>query len=85
MWYDYWTNEAIVGGQLIEITAALERLPLFMRAGAVLPELLIIRPTRCMLHVYPGDAENVFYEDSGAGRDVRAGKLSLGLYHLRMG
>ncbi|MEO8393552.1 MAG: TIM-barrel domain-containing protein [Chloroflexota bacterium] len=72
LWYDYWTNEAIFGGKVIEITAALERLPLFVRAGAVLPEILTASDT-LLLHVYPGDSENVLYEDSGVGLDGESG------------
>jgi len=72
LWYDYWTNEAILGGRVIEITAALERMPLFVRAGAVLPEMLTASET-LLLHVYPGDSENVLYEDSGVGLDAENG------------
>ncbi len=71
LWYDYWTNEAIFGGQLITITAALERLPLFVRAGAVLPELRT--SGELLLHIYPGDSENALYEDSGIGLDGESG------------
>jgi alpha-glucosidase len=70
LWYDYWTNETVVGGKAIEITASLERLPLFVRAGVVLPENA---PDSLVLRVYPGDAESVFYEDNGEGRDLEQG------------
>ncbi len=72
LWFDYWTNEALPGGRQIEITAPLERLPLYVRAGAVLPETLPGSET-LLLHIYPGDADNVIYEDSGDGADVEQG------------
>ena len=78
-WYDYWTNELVRGGRMITVPAPLERLPLFVKAGAVIPvwpemqyvgekevETLIYR-------VYPGDFETVQYEDRGEGLDYEQG------------
>lgn len=78
-WYDYWTNELLEGGRFVTVPAPLERLPLFVRAGAVLPcwpdmdytgqkeiETLVYR-------VYPGDAETVLYEDRGEGPEYEKG------------
>src|SRR5574341_431335 len=36
-WFDYWTHERIGGGQTITVSAPLDQLPLFVRAGAVIP------------------------------------------------
>src|SRR5208337_1404536 len=36
-WYDFWNGALIKGGQAIDTPAPLERLPLFVRAGAILP------------------------------------------------
>jgi alpha-glucosidase (family GH31 glycosyl hydrolase) len=36
-WYDYWTDHRFDGGHWIRYEAELETLPLFVRAGAVLP------------------------------------------------
>ena len=36
-WYDYWTDDRIAGGRFIEVAAELDTLPLFVRAGTVLP------------------------------------------------
>ena len=35
-WYDFWTGAHLVGGCLVEEVVPLERLPVFVRAGAVL-------------------------------------------------
>jgi alpha-glucosidase len=78
-WYDYWTNELLQGGRNITVTAPLERLPLFVRAGAVLPmwpEMQFTTeyaPESLTLRVYPGDFETVLYEDSGEGLDYERG------------
>jgi len=39
-WIDYWTNEHYEGGQNILADAPLDRLPLYIRAGAVIPTLM---------------------------------------------
>ena len=36
-WYNYWTNERIHGGQTIVADAAIDTLPLFVRAGSIVP------------------------------------------------
>ncbi len=36
-WYDFWTNQLCQGGQTVEVRAPLDMLPLFVRAGAVIP------------------------------------------------
>ena len=36
-WYNFWTGALTKGGQAIDTPAPLERLPLFVRAGAILP------------------------------------------------
>ena len=34
-WYNYWTNEAIEGGQKLTVSTTLNRIPLFVRAGSI--------------------------------------------------
>ena len=36
-WYDFWTGTAVEGGQTINAIAPLDRLPLYVRAGSILP------------------------------------------------
>ena len=36
-WYDFWTGIAVEGGQTINAIAPLERLPVYVRAGSILP------------------------------------------------
>ena len=36
-WYDFWTNTYYEGGQWIEAEAPIERIPLFVKEGSILP------------------------------------------------
>jgi alpha-glucosidase (family GH31 glycosyl hydrolase) len=36
-WYDWWTGAATAGGRWIEAEAALDRIPLWLREGAIVP------------------------------------------------
>ena len=36
-WYNFWTNERLHGGQTVTVQAPIDTLPLFIRAGAILP------------------------------------------------
>jgi alpha-D-xyloside xylohydrolase len=36
-WYDFWTGTSADGGQVVDAVAPLERMPLYIRAGSVLP------------------------------------------------
>jgi alpha-D-xyloside xylohydrolase len=70
-WYDFWTNEKYVGGQTITAAAPIERIPIFVRAGSILP-LGAQVPSTAMhqalseVRVYPGhDAHFVLYDDDG--------------------
>ena len=36
-WYNYWTNERLKGGQTITVNAPIDTLPLFVRAGSIIP------------------------------------------------
>lgn len=78
-WYDYWTNEKFEGGQEITTPAPLERLPLFVRAGSVLP-MWSERPNMAaepdstlLMRIYPGDMETALYEDAGEGLGYERG------------
>lgn len=82
-WYDFWTGERRVGGMSIEADAPLERMPVFVRAGAIVPmgpELQYTgeKPADPLeLRVYPGaDGSFVLYEDAGDSYDYETGAYS---------
>jgi alpha-D-xyloside xylohydrolase len=73
-WYDFWTEQKFTGGQTITVGAPLERLPLFVRAGSILPmgprrQYAADQPEAPLeLHIYPGsDGSFLLYEDEGDG------------------
>jgi alpha-glucosidase len=70
-WYDFWTNEWFAGGQEIVVTAPLERLPLFVRAGAALPVWPVMDYVG---QKSPGSHETVLYEDTGEGMGYQHGE-----------
>jgi alpha-D-xyloside xylohydrolase len=70
-WYNYWTNERVHGGEAIQVDAPIDTLPLFVRAGSVLPLGEAIESSNqpqkiARLRIYPGaDAEFTLYQDDG--------------------
>jgi alpha-glucosidase len=78
IWYDFWSHELHGGGTTVVVPAPLERLPLFVRAGTVLPlwhDLQVAgdQPTEMLLRVHPGQAETILYEDAGEGMSYLQG------------
>jgi alpha-glucosidase/alpha-D-xyloside xylohydrolase len=71
-WYNYWTNERLHGGQTIEVSAPIDTLPLFVRAGSILPfgsEVASGHEQQALasVRVYPGaDASFELYQDDGS-------------------
>lgn len=71
-WYNFWTNEATEGGQKLVIPTTLNRIPLFVRAGSIVPLGPDVQYTgekkwdNLTLCVYPGENGNfTLYEDEG--------------------
>jgi alpha-D-xyloside xylohydrolase len=69
-WYDFWTGERQEGGKRIEADAPLAKLPLFVRAGSIVPmgpamEWTTEKPADPIeLRIYPGaDGDFTMYED----------------------
>ena len=74
VWYDFWTGSKQEGGKRIEADAPLDKLPLFVRAGSILPmgpamEWATEKPADPIeLRIYPGaDGDFVLYEDENDG------------------
>jgi alpha-glucosidase/alpha-D-xyloside xylohydrolase len=71
-WYDFWTGSAIAGGDEITRPVDLKTMPLYVRAGAIIPMGPVKQHTEqapdepLTLTVYPGaDGSAVIYEDDG--------------------
>ncbi len=79
-WYDFWTGTAQKGGREIVADAALDRIPLYVRAGSIIPlgpdiEYTSEKPKGPIeLRIYKG-ADGTFdlYLDSGDGYDYENG------------
>ncbi|ADV83203.1 TIM-barrel domain-containing protein [Terriglobus saanensis] len=70
-WYNFWTDERLQGGQWITASAPIDIIPLFVRAGSILPLGSVVESTQdkqtiARVRVYPG-AEGRFtlYDDDG--------------------
>ena len=70
-WYNYWTNERVKGGQTINVSAPIDTIPLFVRAGSILPLGTQILSTDekqdlAKIKIYPGaDGDFTLYSDDG--------------------
>jgi len=70
-WYNFWTGEELDGGRAIDTPAPLHEIPIFVRAGTILPmgppiEYAQQANDPIELRVYPGaDGEFTLYEDEG--------------------
>ena len=82
-WYDFWTNTRMKGGQSVTIQATLDQVPMYVRAGSILPlgpEMQYVgeKPwDNLELRVYPGaDGSFVLYEDEGDNYNYEKGVYS---------
>ncbi len=83
-WYDFYSGEYFAGGQTIEAPAPYERIPLYVRAGSIIPVGPEIQHTASgnngiiKLFVYGGaDAQFNLYEDNGTTYDYEQGYYSV--------
>ena len=83
-WYDFWTNKAYKGGRSITLETTFDRVPMFVRAGSILPlgpEIQYVGEKawdNLELRVYPGaDGRFVLYEDEGDNYNYEKGMYSV--------
>ena len=83
-WYDFWTNKAYKGGRSITLETTFDRVPMFVRAGSILPlgpEMQYVGEKtwdNLELRVYPGaDGRFVLYEDEGDNYNYEKGMYSV--------
>ena len=86
-WYNYWTNERLKGGQTIVAAAPIDTIPLFVRAGSILPlgsEVLSGQQPQpiASVRVYPGaDASFTLFSDDGTTYNYEKGESSITRLH----
>jgi alpha-glucosidase/alpha-D-xyloside xylohydrolase len=80
-WYDFWTREKMEGGREIARHVDLETMPLYVRAGAIIPMGPVKQYTDekvdgpVEVHVYPGaDGRFLLYEDDGKSFNFKKGE-----------
>jgi alpha-glucosidase (family GH31 glycosyl hydrolase) len=84
VWYDFWNGQKLEGGREIVRPVDLATLPLYVRAGAILP----LGPVKqyvgenssdaTELRIHPGaDGHLQLYEDDGETFDYRRGRYRL--------
>ncbi|WP_010185434.1 glycoside hydrolase family 31 protein [Sphingomonas sp. PAMC 26605] len=78
-WYDYWTNERHAGGQTVSAAAPIDKIPLFVRAGSIVPMGVQVPSTATRqslesIRVYPGRSTSfTLYDDDGVSNAYRKG------------
>jgi len=79
-WYDFWSGSTIEGGRMINANTPLDRLPVYVRAGSIVPlgpdeEWSTQKPADPIeLRVYPGaSGDFAIYEDENDGYDYEKG------------
>lgn len=70
-WYNYWTHERLAGGQTVTVAAPIDTLPLFVRAGSIVPLGTAVESTHekqaiAKVRIYAGaDADFTLFSDDG--------------------
>jgi alpha-D-xyloside xylohydrolase len=82
-WTDFWTGRSVEGGKTIEAFAPISTMPLYVRAGSILPYGPSVRwanekrDSPIELRVYPGgDGSFVLYEDEGDNYNYEHGAFA---------
>ena len=82
-WYDFWTGKAYQGGKSVTLETTFDRVPMFVRAGSILPlgpEMQYVgeKPwDNLELRLYPGaDGSFTLYEDEGDNYNYEKGVYS---------
>jgi len=82
-WYNYWTNERLKGGQTVQVSAPIDTLPLFVRAGSIIPMGVSVESTHQVqaiskVRVFPGaDGDFTLFSDDGTTYDYEKGAGSI--------
>jgi alpha-glucosidase len=90
-WYDYWTGQKYEGGQYHLISADLDTLPLFVKAGTILPLGTPVQNTKenqeIELQIYYSEEDMIgyLYEDDGYSYNYREKEFSLSTFRIKEG
>ncbi len=83
-WYDYWTGKRYTGGQSINAAAPQDKIPVFVKAGAIIPMAKAMQYTSekpwdsLEIRIYRGaNGSFSLYEDEGDGYNYEKGSHTL--------
>jgi alpha-glucosidase len=89
-WYDWWSGDRYEGGTHILAHAPLERMPMYVRAGSIIPMQPVMQYTdehpveELTLRVWSGEGEFTLYEDDGHSFEYREGAWATTQYQVRL-
>jgi alpha-D-xyloside xylohydrolase len=82
-WYDFWTGKRIKGGQTVKASAPLDQIPLFIKAGSIVPMGPVVQYSgessnqELEIRIYEGaNGEFTLYEDEGDNYNYEKGQCS---------
>ena len=82
-WIDFWTGKRVRGGQTVTAEAPLDRIPIFAKAGSIIPLGPAVQSASAKadpidIRIYPGaDGDFTLYEDEGDNYDYEHGAYSV--------
>ena len=87
-WYDFWTGKEYKGGQYVNLNTPLAEVPMFMRAGSIIPLAPEMEYTgekkwdNLEIRIYPGaDGDFTLYEDEGDNYNYEKGMYATIHFH----
>jgi alpha-glucosidase len=89
-WYNFWTKEAQCGGRETWVNAELDSMPIFIKAGAIVPKYpvqqyvgeKVIEQVNLDTYYVEGTETSELYEDANDGYDYTKGRYSLRNFKL---
>ena len=89
-WHNYWTGEVVEGGMEKWVVADIDKIPIFIKAGAIIPKYPVQQYVgekeidQLVLNVYflEGTEQSTVYEDAQDGYDYKKGEYSLRNFKL---
>jgi len=79
-WFDFWTGETLKGGETIKSDAPIDKIPLLVKAGSIIPMGPFLQYSNekpadpLEIRVYPGaDGSFILYEDEGDNYNYEKG------------
>jgi alpha-D-xyloside xylohydrolase len=83
-WYDFWTGKRFKGGQMIKTVAPLDKIPLFIKEGSIIPMGKFVQFTgqksadTLEIRIYKGaDGKFELYEDEGDNYSYEKGNYTI--------